>query len=192
MAKSKVKAAALADLTSDSDFESCEGNGGSGDDYDTVTESDGESDSDSDSESESDLEEAGSQSRSRARKRRKASARGRRRRAGAGPPAFAPAGRFVDSDGVDMRHSLLHCVEWGRVVLDEAHKIKARTSSTAKSAINLSARRRWCLTGTPLQNRVGELYALVRFLQLDPFAFYGCTCKGGDWRESGARARSYT
>ena len=81
--------------------------------------------------------------------------------------------------------SLLHCVSWGRIILDEAHKIKGRTNSTAKACYALRAVRRWCLTGTPLQNRVSELYALIRFLRVDPFAFYFCRthpeCRSLHW-----------
>lgn len=58
--------------------------------------------------------------------------------------------------------------------LDEAHNIKERSSNTAKAAFELQSRYKWCLSGTPLQNRVGELYSLVRFLGGDPFSYYFC------------------
>lgn len=70
--------------------------------------------------------------------------------------------------------SILHKVKWHRVILDEAHNIKDRSCNTAKGAFALQAKYRWCLSGTPLQNRVGELYSLIRFLGADPFAYYFC------------------
>ncbi|KZV68906.1 hypothetical protein PENSPDRAFT_676284 [Peniophora sp. CONT] len=81
--------------------------------------------------------------------------------------------------------SPVHSIEWNRVILDEAHNIKERATNTAKAAFALKARYRWCLSGTPLQNRVGELYSLVRFLGVDPFSFYyckRCDCKSLHWR----------
>ncbi|KAG0174060.1 DNA repair protein rad16 [Apophysomyces sp. BC1021] len=45
----------------------------------------------------------------------------------------------------------------------------------------------WSLTGTPLQNRVGELYSLIRFMQADPFGYYyckRCPCKELSWKFS--------
>ena len=89
-------------------------------------------------------------------------------------------------DDVDLSDSLLHTVDWNRIVLDEAHKIKARTTNTAKCIYALKSTTKWCLTGTPLQNRVGELYSLVRFLRMDPHAYYfckvkGCECKSLCW-----------
>ena len=81
---------------------------------------------------------------------------------------------------MDFSDSLLHSIEWDRVVLDEAHKIKARTTNTAKCIYALRSEKKWCLTGTPLQNRVGELYSLVRFLRMDPHAYYFCKVKGCD------------
>ena len=86
----------------------------------------------------------------------------------------------AEEDAVDLSDSLLHTIEWDRIVLDEAHKIKARTTNTAKCIYDLRSKKKWCLTGTPLQNRVGELYSLVRFLRMDPHAYYFCKVKGCD------------
>lgn len=58
--------------------------------------------------------------------------------------------------------------------------IKTRSSQTANAAFSLVGIHRWCLSGTPLQNRVGEFYSLVRFLRLDPMAFYYCRLKDCD------------
>jgi SNF2 family DNA or RNA helicase len=93
---------------------------------------------------------------------------------------FAAPDLVNDVEGVDLAGSLLHCGRWRRVVLDEAHRIKGFTSSTAKAAFALRAERRWGLTGTPLQNRVKELQSLVRFLKVDPYAYYFCSRKGCD------------
>eukprot|EP00963_Diacronema_lutheri_P002930 scaffold239_cov382-Pavlova_lutheri.AAC.5 len=70
--------------------------------------------------------------------------------------------------------SLLHKIAWHRIILDEGHCIKDRKSSTAKSVFALTSTYRWALSGTPLQNRVQELYSLVRFLSLDPYSYYFC------------------
>lgn len=69
-------------------------------------------------------------------------------------------------------YGFLHMLTPGQ--LDEAHNIKERSTNTAKAAFELEAKYRWCLSGTPLQNRVGELYSLVRFLGGDPFSYYFC------------------
>ncbi|KAJ3386689.1 DNA repair protein rad16 [Lobulomyces angularis] len=68
-------------------------------------------------------------------------------------------------------NSLLHSIEWGRIILDEAHAIKDRSCSTARGVFALKSSRKWSITGTPLQNRVGELYSLIRFLDADPFSW---------------------
>lgn len=80
--------------------------------------------------------------------------------------------------------SILHQKRFYRVILDEAHNIKDRTSSTAKACDILNCEKRWCLSGTPLQNRIGELYSLIRFLDISPFCEYFCTkcpCRSKEW-----------
>ena len=63
-------------------------------------------------------------------------------------------------------------VPWLRVVLDEAHMIKDRTTKTAKASFQLKAERRWCVTGTPIQNKLDDLFSLLHFLQVEPFCDY--------------------
>lgn len=81
--------------------------------------------------------------------------------------------------------SPLHTIHFHRVVLDEAHNIKDRSCNTARATFALRCDRKWALSGTPLQNRVGELYSQIRFLQIDPYSFYfckKCKCKSLHWR----------
>ncbi|TAL16354.1 ATP-dependent helicase [bacterium] len=58
----------------------------------------------------------------------------------------------------------LQSVEWNYVMLDEAQAIKNAATLTAKSARKLPARRRLSLTGTPLENNLGELWSQFCFL----------------------------
>ena len=62
----------------------------------------------------------------------------------------------------------LQYVNWLRVVLDEAHRIRSRKTKKFKACDALYAKSRWCLTGTPLQNRLDDLYSLFLFLRLQP------------------------
>ncbi|KAH8842087.1 hypothetical protein MCOR27_010854 [Pyricularia oryzae] len=87
-------------------------------------------------------------------------------------------------DGIYKEKSLLHSIDFHRVILDEAHYIKSRTTMTSKACLALKTTYRWCLTGTPLQNRIGEFFSLVRFLKIEPFANYlcrDCDCSALDW-----------
>ena len=49
-------------------------------------------------------------------------------------------------------------------MLDEAQAIKNPTTKMAKAVRNLKASHRLCLTGTPLENHLGELWSLYEFL----------------------------
>ncbi|KAG4256793.1 hypothetical protein FPRO03_03803 [Fusarium proliferatum] len=58
---------------------------------------------------------------------------------------------------------------WARVVLDEAHHIRERLTQTFRAVTALRTSRRWCLTGTPIQNRLDDYGALLSFIGVPPF-----------------------
>jgi superfamily II DNA or RNA helicase len=54
--------------------------------------------------------------------------------------------------------------DWHAIVLDEAQYIKNPKAITAQNACKLRATQRLCLSGTPMENHLGELWSLLRFL----------------------------
>lgn len=58
----------------------------------------------------------------------------------------------------------LTAVAWDRVVLDEAQHIKNSSSGAAKAVRRFPARSRIALTGTPVENRLAELWSILDFL----------------------------
>ncbi|MGM0557287.1 MAG: DEAD/DEAH box helicase [Myxococcota bacterium] len=65
----------------------------------------------------------------------------------------------VRSDAEEMAK-----VQWHRVVLDEAQKIKNRQAGRTRAVQSLQAHRRVALTGTPVENRLMELWSIMQFL----------------------------
>jgi DNA repair protein RAD16 len=91
---------------------------------------------------------------------------------------------FKRKNGLHKEKSVIHQIHFHRVILDEAHNIKQRTTGCAKACFALKADHKWCLSGTPLQNRIGEFFSLVRFLDIKPFACYfckQCPCSTLNW-----------
>uniref|UniRef100_A0A0N4ZT85 ISWI chromatin-remodeling complex ATPase ISW1 n=1 Tax=Parastrongyloides trichosuri TaxID=131310 RepID=A0A0N4ZT85_PARTI len=65
--------------------------------------------------------------------------------------------------------SKLRKFNWEYVVIDEAHRIKNEASLLARGVRTIKSKHKVLLTGTPLQNNLHELWALLNFLQPDIF-----------------------
>ena len=55
-------------------------------------------------------------------------------------------------------------IAWWYMVIDEAHRIKNESSALGMAVRQISTRYRLLITGTPLQNNLHELWALLNFL----------------------------
>ncbi len=88
-----------------------------------------------------------------------------------GLPRLSLLREFSSADLVITSYPLLHRdidalvkTTWHCVILDEAQHIKNPKAVTAKAACALKASHRICLSGTPMENHLGELWSLMRFL----------------------------
>ena len=80
------------------------------------------------------------------------------------PAMVKRADLVVSTYGTTMRDlDVLEKVEWSTVVLDEAQAIKNPASETAQQLRRLHAQCRVTLTGTPIENGLGDLWAIMDF-----------------------------
>ncbi|CCE78844.1 Piso0_000876 [Millerozyma farinosa CBS 7064] len=63
----------------------------------------------------------------------------------------------------------LYSVRFFRIILDEGHIIRNRLAKTSKAVYALSSDRKWVLTGTPIINRLDDLFSIFKFLELEPW-----------------------
>ena len=72
-------------------------------------------------------------------------------------------------EGVLKEKSSISKVHWRYLIIDEAHRIKNENSSLSKCVRLFETQFRVLITGTPLQNNLHELWALLNFLLPDIF-----------------------
>ncbi|KAI0600378.1 SNF2 family N-terminal domain-containing protein [Biscogniauxia sp. FL1348] len=73
-----------------------------------------------------------------------------------------------NGSGIDT--SILFRTRWKRVILDEAHFIRNSESQMARAICSIDSVSRWAVTGTPIQNRLGDLGTLLKFLKVYPYS----------------------
>eukprot|EP00884_Botryococcus_braunii_P002024 jgi/Botrbrau1/11822/Bobra.0224s0019.1 len=68
-------------------------------------------------------------------------------------------------------------IKWEYIIVDEGHRLKNVDCKLVKELKKFKSRHRLLLTGTPLQNDIKELWALLNFLMPNLFD------SGGDFKE---------
>lgn len=71
---------------------------------------------------------------------------------------------------VNLEKGPLMKIAWRYLIIDEAHRLKNEASQFSQTVRLLNTQHRLLLTGTPLQNNLHELWALLNFLLPDVFA----------------------
>jgi len=73
---------------------------------------------------------------------------------------------------IKLKHlTLLHKLNWDRIIFDEAHHLRNAKTTRYFSTKLIQARIRWLVSGTPVQNRKKDFYSLCGIIQL-PATFY--------------------
>ena len=89
---------------------------------------------------------------------------GGRHAAGAFGDVAAGSDLVITTYGLVVRdETTLTTVDWGRIVLDEAQAIKNPDSLASRAVRRLPAAQRVALTGTPVENRLAEMWSLMDF-----------------------------
>ena len=77
---------------------------------------------------------------------------------------ISEADLFITTYGMVSRLEDLQKIEWDLLVLDEAQAIKNSGTEQSKAVKRLAAKKKIALTGTPIENRLSDLWSIFDFL----------------------------
>jgi SNF2 family DNA or RNA helicase len=73
--------------------------------------------------------------------------------------------------GAPEQVKLIHSIQWDRIIYDEAHHLRNKSTSVHQGALKLQTAISWLVTGTPIQNREADFYSLCAVLKI-PHSYY--------------------
>jgi len=88
---------------------------------------------------------------------------------------LAPYTLLTTKGGGPDTKTALHMVQWDRVILDEAHEIRNKSSKLFKSVCRLKTEIKWIVTGTPVFNSMEDFVSLCLFLGFSKSSAQGMT-----------------
>lgn len=66
-----------------------------------------------------------------------------------------------------------HTLRANRIILDESHKIRYMYTKRFAACHHTEAKLRWCMTGTPQQNSITDVFAQAVFMRISPYSILG-------------------
>ena len=71
---------------------------------------------------------------------------------------------LVNYERILVNPTATHEFPWDRIVMDEAHKARNPASQVFQQLVTMKSNTRWCLTGTPVVNKMRDLVTLYRLI----------------------------
>ena len=80
------------------------------------------------------------------------------------------AADVLDGGSITAPTRKISNILWYRIILDEAHYIRNPRSQLSRACCALHSERRWCVTASPIMNRLSDLFALFKFMKIPAFS----------------------